>query len=86
MISFDVRSSLESSREEGLSVALDGCNIRPGKYDPALEIMASTHTRVESSPKCFKIDLISLCEEGSRVVDIALSEYFGGQSMCECCG
>ena len=31
MISFDVRSSLENSREEGLSVALDVCNIRPGK-------------------------------------------------------
>ena len=60
MISFEpkLRPSLETYQVEGSTVALVNCRIKPGKYDPALEIMASHNTEVTcTSPKKFKLDL-----------------------------
>ena len=47
------------------SVALIRCKIQEGKIDQKLEIVTSKHTKVEFSPKKFKLD--ELDEEASPV-------------------
>lgn len=49
VISFDPKSrpALETSQVEGKPIALVNCKVRPGKYDPSLEITVSNNTEVE---------------------------------------
>ena len=72
MISFEpkLRPSLEKAREEKKSVALIRCKIQEGKFDQKLEIVTSKHTKVEFSPKKFKLD--ELHEEASPPVEISI--------------
>ena len=73
LISFEpnLRPSLERSREDKKPVALVSCKIQEGKFDSNLEIVTSKHTKVESSPKKFKVDDTS---EASGVPDITIDE------------
>ena len=59
VVSFEpkLRPSLETSQMEGSTVAIVNCRIKPGKFDSALEVTASHHTEVATSPKKFKLDL-----------------------------
>jgi hypothetical protein len=59
MISFEpkLRPDLESSKVEGKTIALVNCKVKPGKFDSTLEVLATNHTEVASSPKKFKLDL-----------------------------
>ena len=58
VVSFEskLRSVLEKSKEEKEPVAFIDCNIKEGKYYSDLEIMVNHRTKVEISPKRFKID------------------------------
>ena len=63
IISFDpkVRSILEKSREEKTSLALTNCNVRKGKFDSGIEVMANNYTKVPNSLKRFKVDDVGIC-------------------------
>ena len=74
VISFDpkLHPSFAKCREEGKSVALVNCRVQEGKFgDGALEIVASKHTRVEGSPKKFKLDTV---KEGCNAVEVKVEE------------
>ena len=47
---------METSRVEGKAVALINCRVKPGKFDSSLEVVTSSNTEVEISPKKFKLD------------------------------
>ena len=77
VISFEpkLHPSFSKSREEGKSVALVNCKVQEGKFsDGALEIVASKHTRVESSPKKFKMDTVNFSKEGDSAVEVKVEE------------
>lgn len=58
MISFhpQLRPSFEESRKKRSSIAMVNCTIKEAKYESGLEIVGSSHTLVQSSPKKFKLD------------------------------
>jgi len=67
--------SFGKSREEGKSVVLVNCKVQEGKFSNGdLEIVASKHTRVESSPKKFKVDTVNFSKEGRSAVEVTVEE------------
>ena len=50
------RTHLETSQVEGKAVALINCRVKPGKVDSLLEVITSSNTEVEISPKKIKLD------------------------------
>ena len=74
VISFDpkLRSILEKSREEKTSLALVNCNVRKGKFDSG---MANNYTKVQNSPKRFKVDDAgNLLDASCSAVDVSLDQ------------
>ena len=75
MISFELklRSVLDKSREGRKPVALVNCKVSESKFESGFEIMTSGRTRVESSPKKFKIDEQKFVERP----DVSVKEVMG---------
>ena len=75
MISFEpkLRPVLDKSREERKPVALVNCKVSESKFESGFEIMTSGRTRVESSPKKFKIDEQKFVERP----DVSVKEVMG---------
>ena len=76
VICFDpkLRPPMEKLPEEKKPVALGNCKVKTRKFSPSLEIMTSQATRVENSPKKFKIEeqpMGAAVSEASTVEDIA---------------
>ena len=77
VISFDpkLRSILEKSREENTSLALVNCNVRKGKFDSGMEVMANNYTKVQNSPKRFKVDDVgNLLDASCSAVYVSLDQ------------
>ena len=56
-------------------MVLVNCKVQEGKFsDGDLEIVASKHTRVESSLKKFKVDTVNFSKEGRSAVEVAVDE------------
>lgn len=58
VISFQpqLRPTMEESRKEQSAIAMVNCTIQENKYDSDLEVMASSHTTIQVSPKKIKLD------------------------------
>ena len=80
MISFHppLRPTLDDSRKQQSTIAMVNCKIQESKFEPGLEVTASSRTKIESSPKKFKLD-DSLASIGTSNEKVTLDEIAGLQ-------